>query len=54
MITKAKFLEFETLRQSGKCNMFHISCVQSYIDLSLEEIKEIMRHYAEYKERWYK
>jgi len=50
MYNKKKFEDFERVRKSGETNMFDVKMVSNLSDdLLLEEIKDIMSNYDEYK-----
>lgn len=56
IITEEQFKTYESIRKSGKCNMFAIITVKNianknyHIRLVKDEIMEIMRRYSHYKE----
>ena len=53
-ITQEKFLAYETVRESGETNMFDINKVIELADVELtrEDIINIMKNYGDYKEKW--
>jgi len=44
-ITKSEFGLYEAVRRSGVVNMMFVSKVAEITDLSVEEVKYIIRHY---------
>jgi len=58
MITKEKFLSYEAVREDGMTNMFDIKKVielsEIYygIELTREDITEIMKNYKKFKEQY--
>ena len=53
-ITQENFLAYETVRESGKTNMLDINKVIELADVELtrEDIMNIMKNYGGYKEKW--
>ena len=47
-ITKDKFKQYETIKESGITNMFDIKIVMSLSNLTKEECLEIMKNYGKY------
>ena len=50
MIFKEDFLAYEKIRLSGKTNMFDVRMVALLGGLEPLDVKDIMKHYSEYKE----
>ncbi|KND49804.1 MAG: hypothetical protein AB203_01805 [Parcubacteria bacterium C7867-008] len=56
LISKEKFLAYESVRQSGRTNMFDTIAVEELaldeegVQLNREEILEIMGNYAHYRD----
>lgn len=51
-ITKEDFEAYVEVQESGVTNMFDTRTVQSLSGLSREQILEIMKNYAKYKEMY--
>lgn len=49
---KDKFLAYEDVRASGVTNMWDTNAIQTYCDLSREEINNIRKNYEEYANKW--
>jgi len=59
-ISKEKFLAYESVREDGETNMFDINKVIELADdvyaveMSRENVKDIMSNYSKYKEQYLK
>ena len=51
-ITKEEFMAYETVRQSGITNMFMVSTVCDLSELDKEVVMEIIKNYAELKNKY--
>ena len=59
-ISKEKFLTYESVREDGQTNMFDIKMVINLADecynveLTRDEVQDIMKNYSKYKEEYFK
>ena len=52
MIDKEKFEAYEAVRTSGVTNMFDVRFVCELSSLTRDEVKDIMKNYTEYSEKY--
>jgi len=52
MITKEDFEAYERVRKSGVTNMFMVTTVCELSGLNRDQVKDIMKNYGEYMDRW--
>jgi len=54
MITKEKFLDYESIRKSGRTNMYDLTTVLilSRTDLTRTDLADIMENYSKYKAKY--
>jgi hypothetical protein len=52
MIKKTDFEAYVKVQESGVTNMFDVRTVSSYSGLSVDQIVDIMKNYAQYNETY--
>lgn len=52
MINKKEFEAYVKVQESGVTNMFDVRRVSSYSGLSVDQIADIMKNYAQYNETY--
>jgi len=52
LVTKEDFFAYEEVRLSGITNMYNVKLVSELTNLTREQIKDIMKNYEEYANKY--